>query len=270
MKELNEQDLQLILQHMEQNLPHEQESYFQQKYESDPEFKKEADEYRNAFDAIRLAGKARVKNLLQQEATKYIAPPAEAIKKVYFLPVWVGRAAAAAVLIGLSFFAYQSMRSVDSKALFAQSFKPMKNYLAEASRSPDDTVTIDRAFQNRHTRAAVKTAIQAVNAYIGENYAQSVALLSQISEKDDTLALYQASAYLKLDQPKLAAALLLPLQSSQSELVRSSAAWYQTLVFLQENDIPAVRTSLRNILSQPQKSSYFDDAQTLSGQLQRE
>jgi hypothetical protein len=263
MTELNEDDIQLIFNHLNGSLTDAEHTLFEQRYQKDATFRAEVAAYEKAKLASFIGGQSKIKDILKDEAAKYKAEQEQA-KNVKIMPLrtWILRGVAAATLIGIASLVFQYMQKQKLETLYISNFTPFENEVITHFRG-NEGLKIDTAFQLRHDSATIELAKKAFDLYSSKQYLESLTIFNQIKTADDTLSLYKANAFLAATKTNEAMNILTDLSANGKGYTKAFSEWYLALAYLKQGNKATCISVVQKIMTYPHHP-FFKEAKQLS------
>jgi hypothetical protein len=258
MQELNDADNQLIFSNINGDMTDAERALFEQRCQEDAAFRAEVAAYDDAKSAAFIGGRARVKDILKQEAAQFRAE--QPTLKIVHLRTWILRGAAATLLmgVGLGVFQYVKKQKVDN--LYADNFKPLDNAVITRFRG-NDSLKIDAAFRLRHDAATLALSEKAFDAYSNKEYAKSITFFNQVKTADDTLDLYKANAFLAVNDVEKATIIFTNLTLNGKGYTKEFSTWYLALTYLKQEKRAECSAILQQIMATPTHPFYREASQ---------
>ncbi len=276
MKELNDLDNSLIFNHINGSLTEADQLLFDKRYQEDTDFRAEVAAYEDAKLAAFFGGQSRIKDLLKEEAAKYQAESAalnvetpqdlnaiddakspveytrkaEKTGKIVSINPWILRGIAASLLIGITWLTMTYFKNQTTQNHLAQHLKPLPNDVVTYFRG-NDSIEIEKKFKARHDDPTLQLAKKAFDYYSNKQYTESIAAFNSINNKDDTIALYRANAYLATNQTDAAIMIFNELSTQGKGYTKPYAEWYLALAHLKKDNTTEGKSLLERIKNTP-------------------
>lgn len=219
----------LLYNYFSHSLTEEQTVEFNNRLESDAEFKAQFEFENNLKRAIHHEAKTEIKTKLKEfEATIKASETPRKAAKFYWRV-----AASIVLLIGASWFGYNTLFAVDYNDLYASNFETYPNTEFAITRS--DTIdTVER---------------KAFVSYEAGDYEAAITNFENIKTVDKKFYhdFYKAQAYLKTENIESAKTLLKSILS-KNQAFSGESQWYLALIALKEKNKIEATTRLRNLI----------------------
>lgn len=256
MAAITNNDRLLIEKHLDNALNDAEKNLFNQRLE-DADFKQEVALYTQAVQSVYRLGDDKIKAMLVQEhknlETKTVETVAETATeapqykplKVVFSRQKMALAASFLLLVsvGLWFFMGQNDTKISgNEQVFDDAFAPHDNLAYRSTRSArrvGDDEKIDDKLNNLQ---------KAFVCYDGQNYNRALQFfdLPDVVQQfpTDSLNLYKAICFLKLDKPDQALISLKTVENTPNSALLQAGQWYSALTYLKINDVQKAKELL--------------------------
>ncbi len=275
MATITDNDRLLIEKHLDNALNDGEKTLFNQRLE-DADFKQEVDLYQQAVQSVYRLGDDKIKAILvkthQKLEKKGVVetvkePPQYKPLKIVFSRQKMALAASFLLLVsvGLWFLVGQNTPKISpNEQIFKDTFKPQDNLDYGNNRSAR------RAGNHEKGGEKLSNLQQAFQYYEGEHYDKALQFfeLPDVTEQfpNDSLNLYKAMCYLKLNKTDQALISLETVENDPNSALREASQWYLALTYLKINDIPKAKEILMSIQHRPE-NGFAPKASKLLGKL---
>ena len=274
MATITDNDRLLIEKHLDNALNDAEKSLFNQRLE-DMDFKQEVVLYQQAVQSVYRLGDDKIKAMLQKEHQKLEKKTEKAVEeapqykplKIVFSRQKMALAASFLLLVsvGLWFLVGEnSPKRMSNEQVFEDTFKPHDNLNYRSKRSArrvGDAEKIDDKLSNLQ---------KAFVCYDGENYNRALQFfdLPEVVQQfpTDSLNLYKAMCFLKLDKPDQALISLKIVENNPNSALREASEWYLALTYLKINDVQKAK-ELLIVIQHREENGYAKKASKLLGEL---
>jgi tetratricopeptide (TPR) repeat protein len=274
MATITNNDRLLIEKHLDDALNDAEKNLFNQRLE-DADFKQEVALYAQAVQSVHRLGDDKIKAMLVKEHQKLekkavpavAEPPQYKPLKVVFTRQKMALAASFLLLVsvGLWFLMGQNGPKINgNEQVFDAAFTPHDNLTYGSERSAR------RGGGDEKIEEKLSNLQKAFACYDGKEYSKAVQFfeLPDVVQQfpNDSLNLYKAMCFLKLNKPDQALISLKMVENTPNSALREASQWYLALTYLKINDVAKAKELLIAIQHR-EENGYAKKAGKLLGEL---
>ena len=262
MNNLSDFDINLIERRLGNLLSEPELQSFNERLQSDSDFKEGFDSYQDAVTAIYLAGEADMKTILKVEQAKLIpslshSTTIKPTKSVYppntsISGQWGWLAAASVAVLGVAVYwiAFKNDHNTPEKLLAAY-YEPKINTWTKSLRDVEESKKQRQIAIEKYGEVEGTQLFNALTLYDSGAFEQASKAFNAVHLQNDTLYLYQANALLKADKATEAIAVLDRISSIS--LNHKEAQWYLAMAYLKLKNIEKTKDILRGLSTEGNK-----------------